>query len=161
MLSHVVAVSRWLLRSLLANSTPNQLAAGFTLGMIIGLVPKGNLIAVSLCVLVFSLRMNKGFALAAAIVFSVIGPYADAFSHKLGVVILSADALQGVYAAALSLPLSPWLGFHNTVVAGSLVTGLYVAYPVFWVVRTICEYPLGVRCQVSGVREPQSTGGAT
>jgi uncharacterized protein (TIGR03546 family) len=136
----VVAVSRRILYSLLASSSPAQLAGGFTLGMIIGLVPKSNLIAVSLCVLLFSLRVNKGSALVAAIVFSALGPYADSFSHKLGVILLNAEPLQVVYASIWSLPLGPWLGFHNTVVAGSLVTGLYIAYPTYWLVRAICVW---------------------
>jgi uncharacterized protein (TIGR03546 family) len=128
------------MRSLLASNSPHQLAAGCTLGMMIGLVPKGNLIVLVLCVLVFSLRVNKGMALVAAIVFAVLGPYADAFSHKLGLAVLSIDLFQPVYASVLCLPLGPWLGFHNTVVAGTLLMGLYVAYPVYWAVRAISTW---------------------
>jgi uncharacterized protein (TIGR03546 family) len=156
----MVALLRWLVGTLLASSSPRQLAAGFTLGMIIGLVPKGNLIAVSLCVLLFSLKANKGLALAAALVFSVLGTTADAFSHKLGIMILGNNALQGVYAAALSIPLGPWLGFHNTVVTGSLVIGFYIAYPVYWLVQMICVWGQVVRCRVLVARELQSSGGA-
>ena len=140
MYSPVVAILRRVLHGLLASDSPNQLAAGFTLGMIIGLVPKGSLIAISLCVLLFSLRVNKGLALVAAVLFSVIGPVADSFSHKLGLALLSTDALQSTYALAFSLPLGPWLGFHNTVVAGSLTLGLYVAYPVYWICRVLCSW---------------------
>jgi uncharacterized protein (TIGR03546 family) len=137
MLSPVVAILRRVLQALLRNDSPGEIAAGFTLGLIIGLVPKGTLVAVSLCVLLFSLRVNKGLGLAAAIVFSALGPGVDAFSHKLGLMILGTNALQPVYAAALSLPLGPWIGFHNTVVTGSLALGLYIAYPVYWSVRAI------------------------
>jgi len=130
---------RRIVQALLASDSPNQLAAGFTLGMIIGLVPKGNLIAISLCVLVFSLRVNKGLALVAAVLFSALGPLADSFSHKLGLALLSMDTLQPTYALALGVPLAPWLGFHNTVVAGSLALGLYIAYPVYWSSRALCR----------------------
>jgi uncharacterized protein (TIGR03546 family) len=122
----------------MASTSPHQLAAGFALGMIVGLVPKGNLIVLSLCVLLFSMRVNKGLALAAAIVFTMIGPYADAFSHKLGLAVLSITSFQPIYASVLCLPLGPWIGFHNTVVTGSLLVGLYVAYPAYWTVRAIC-----------------------
>jgi uncharacterized protein (TIGR03546 family) len=127
-------------QALLANHSPHQLAAGFTLGMIMGLVPKGNLIVVALCVLLFSFRLNKGMALAAAIMFTLLAPYADAFSHKLGMAVLSFGLFQPVYASVLCLPLGPWIGFHNTVVTGSLLTGLYVAYPVYWAVRVTCTW---------------------
>jgi uncharacterized protein (TIGR03546 family) len=123
---------------LLASDSPSQLAAGFTLGMIIGLVPKGNLIAMSLCVLLFSLRVNKGMALSAAVLFSMLSPLADAFSHKLGHALLSTESLQSSYALAFGLPLGPWLGFHNTVLAGSLTLGLYIAYPVYWISHVLC-----------------------
>ena len=128
-----------MLHGLLASDSPNQLAAGFTLGMIIGLVPKGNLIAVSLCVLLFSMRVNKGLALVAAVLFSAIGPLVDSFSHKLGLALLSTDALQSTYVLAFSLPLGPWLEFHNTVVAGTLTLGLYIAYPVYWISSVLCK----------------------
>ena len=140
MLSPVIAICRRVLKSLLASDSPNQLAAGFTLGMIIGLVPKGNLIAVSLCVLLFSMRVNKGLALVAAVLFSAIGPLVDSFSHKLGLALLSTDALQSTYAMAFSLPLGPWLEFHNTVVAGTLTIGLYIAYPVYWFSGVLCTW---------------------
>jgi uncharacterized protein (TIGR03546 family) len=132
-----VSSLRRVLRTLLASDSTNQLAAGFTLGMIIGLVPKGNLIAMSLCVLLFSMRVNKGLALMAAVLFSAIGPYADLFSHKLGLALLGINALQPTYALAQGIPLAPWLEFNNTVVAGSLALGLYVAYPAYWVSRVL------------------------
>jgi uncharacterized protein (TIGR03546 family) len=138
MLARVVSILRRILHGLLASDSPDQLAAGFTLGMIIGLVPKGNLVALSLCVLLFSVRVNKGLALIAAIVFSVFGPWADPFAHKLGLVVLNLDALQAVYAAIFYLPLGPWIGFHNSAVTGSLLLGIYFAYPVYWMVRTLC-----------------------
>jgi uncharacterized protein (TIGR03546 family) len=140
MLSPVVAILRKVLSGLLASNGAEQLAAGFTLGMMIGLVPKGNLIVLSLCVLLFSLRVNKGMALVAAILFSAISPFADSFTHKLGLAVLNTGALQSTYALAFSLPLGPWFGFHNTVVAGSLALGLYIAYPVYWSSRLVCTW---------------------
>jgi uncharacterized protein (TIGR03546 family) len=138
MFSAIVAPLRRIVHALLADAAPSQLAAGFTLGMIVGLMPKGNLIALSLCVLLFSMRCNKGLALVAAVLFSCVATWADPFSHKLGLMVLSLKPLQASYASVLQLPLGPWMGFHNTVVTGSLIIGLYLAFPVYWVTRTIC-----------------------
>jgi multisubunit Na+/H+ antiporter MnhE subunit len=33
--------------------------------------------------------------------------------------------------------LGPWLGFNNTIVTGSLLLGLYLAYPVYWLTRRL------------------------
>src|SRR6185436_17207402 len=135
MFSNAIVVIRKIVRALLASNAPGQLAAGFTIGMMIGLLPKGNLIALSLCVLLFSIRCNKGLGLAAAIAFSFVGAWTDPFAHKLGLAVLSMDAMQIKYASVFNAPLGPWLGFNNTVVAGSLLLGLYVAYPVYWLTR--------------------------
>jgi uncharacterized protein (TIGR03546 family) len=137
MLSNAIAVLRKVVHALLAGNAPGQLAAGFTIGMMIGLVPKGNLIALSLCVLLFSLRCNKGIGLAAAVAFSFAGPWTDSFANRLGLVVLNAEPLQAAYASVFNLPLGPWLGFDNTVVTGSLLMGLYLAYPVYWLTRRL------------------------
>jgi uncharacterized protein (TIGR03546 family) len=140
MLSELVAPLRRVVRALLAFHSPPELAAGFTIGMIIGLVPKGNLIALSLCVLLFSLRVNKGMAIAAAALFSCVATTLDPFAHKLGLVVLTAKSLQIDYACVYILPLGPWLGFHNTVTSGALLVGLYVAYPVYFVIRALAMW---------------------
>ncbi len=133
MISTVLRPVRRALQAMLANDTPHQLAAGFALGMVLGLMPKGNLVAFSLCVLLFSMRVNTGLGLIAAVLFSWIAPLADPFADKLGMIVLSADSLQVSYAALFQLPLGPWLAFDNTVVTGSLLLGLYIAYPVYFV----------------------------
>lgn len=130
--SDVVALVRRVVHLLLAGNSPRQLAAGFTIGMMIGIMPKGNLIALMLCIVLFSTRWNKGLALAAAIAFSFAAPWIDPLSHKIGQYVLTFDSLQATYAATLDFPLGPWLGFNNTVVAGSLLLGLYISYPVYW-----------------------------
>jgi uncharacterized protein (TIGR03546 family) len=137
MLAEIVAPVRRVLNALLACRTPPELAAGFTLGMIIGLVPKGNLIALSLCVLLFSLRVNKGLGVASAVMFSCLATSIDSFAHKLGLIVLSAESLQVVYASAFNMPLAAWLGLHNTVTCGTLLVGVYISYPVYFVIRTL------------------------
>jgi uncharacterized protein (TIGR03546 family) len=137
MLSDPVAALRKFCRVLLLSSAPGQLAAGFTIGMMIGIVPKGNLVALSLCVLLFSIRCNKGLGLAAAVAFSFVGPWTDPFTNRLGLAALNLQPMQATYASIFKLPIGPWLGFNNTVVAGSLLMGLYLAYPVFWITRLL------------------------
>src|SRR3954469_1898738 len=139
MIAAAVNVLRQCCRALLANNAPEQLVAGFTIGMVIGLVPKGNLIALSLCVLLFSMRCNKATGLLAAFLFSFAGPLTDNFAHRLGSILLGIKPLQATYAGIFNLPFGPWLGFNNTVVAGSLVMGIYLAYPVYWITKRIFE----------------------
>jgi uncharacterized protein (TIGR03546 family) len=139
MFSLVVKTLRSLTSALLSDDSPRQLAAGFALGMIIGLMPKGNLIAVSLCVLVFSLRVNASAAILAAVAFSWVGAILDPLSANLGARVLGIASMQATYASMFNLPLGPWLGFNNTAVMGSLLIGLYLAYPAYWISRTVSE----------------------
>src|SRR2546422_11231565 len=105
MFSASIRILRKTVRALLASNTPGQLAAGFTIGMMIGLVPKGNLIALSLCVLLFTTRCNKTLGLSAAIAFSFVGAWTDPFAHRLGLVVLDLKPLQATYASIFNLPL--------------------------------------------------------
>jgi uncharacterized protein (TIGR03546 family) len=137
MIAVAVNVLRRFCRALVATNAPEQLAAGFTIGMVIGLVSKGNLIALSLCVLLFSIRCNKATGLLAALLFSFAGPLTDNFAHRVGSIVLGMKPLQATYAGIFNLPFGPWLGFNNTVIAGSLVMGIYLAYPVYWLTKQI------------------------
>jgi uncharacterized protein (TIGR03546 family) len=139
MLSPCFAFLQRAVHRLIAGDSPHRLAAGFTLGMMLGLVPKANLIAGALCVVLFWLRVNKGLAVAAALAFSLVSTWADPFTHKVGAMVLAIDSLQPLYAWLYSLPLGPWLGFHNTVVTGSLLVGAYLAYPTYWLVWAACS----------------------
>jgi uncharacterized protein (TIGR03546 family) len=123
---------RRVVQALLAHDASNQLAAGFALGMVLGLVPKGNLIAVSLFVLLFSLRVNTGIGLIAALAFSWCGSVLDPVADKLGAYMLANGSLQTTYASLFQLPFGPWFEFNNTVVVGSLAIGLWAMYPTYW-----------------------------
>lgn len=131
MLSLLLRPLRQTVGVLMANDSPRQVAAGAALGMMLGLAPKGNLVAVALGVLLFSLRVNKPAGLATASLFSWIGLACDPFFHRLGAKLLRIEGLQTHYAWLYEQPLGPWIGFNNTVVLGALVAGLYLAYPCY------------------------------
>lgn len=130
---------RHALTALVSGDSPRQLAAGITLGMVVGFMPKGNLIAISLFVAIFALRVNSTMAILSASFFSLIGSGVDHFAHKLGSQVLTYQPLEACYASLYNLPLGPWLGFNNTVVMGSLCLAVYIAYPVYWSSELACR----------------------
>ena len=130
---------RYLAEVFLATDSPRRLAAGVMLGMMIGLVPKGNLIAVGLLVLLFAVRANLATGTIAAVLFSWMGFLFDPVSHRIGLALLGAQRLQPIWAYLYDLPLVPWTSFNNTVVFGSLVLGICLSYPVYRVSRRIFE----------------------
>jgi uncharacterized protein (TIGR03546 family) len=137
MLSLVLRPVRQLIDALTANDSPNQLAVGFTIGMMLGLVPKGNLIAVALMVLLCAVRVNRSAGLLSAAMFSLVAPLLDGITHKIGEAVLYQPGLQGAYAWLYDQPLGPFIGFHNTVTIGALLLGLYITYPCFYGSRMV------------------------
>jgi len=131
MLALLVRPLRLLVQALAAADSPRQLAYGFALGMMIGLVPKGNLIALALALLLLVTRANLAAGGVAAVAFSWLGVWLDPLSHRLGLALLTKPSLQPTWAWLYDLPLMPWTGFHNTVVLGSLLVGLWLFYPSY------------------------------
>lgn len=130
-------VHRFLLRParllvrLLADASPQRIAWGLALGMLVGLVPKGNLTAALLTIIVLATRANLGAAGLAALVFSWLGALADPLTHRLGLALLTSSTLRALWDWTYGLPLVPWLRLHNTVVLGNLLLGLALLLPAY------------------------------
>ncbi|NOY42575.1 MAG: TIGR03546 family protein [Planctomycetes bacterium] len=132
MTSFLLRPVRQLAQSLIGNDTPRQIAWGFTLGMFIGLIPKGNLIAVLLMVLLFALRVNLSAGMLATGLFSWGGFLLDSFAHRIGSLALVWQPARPLYTWLYESPLGTWIGTNNTVVVGQLLIALYLTYPVYW-----------------------------
>jgi uncharacterized protein (TIGR03546 family) len=126
---------RFLAQALIVETTPRQLAWGFALGMLIGLVPKGNLIAVALMTLFCALRINVASGTAAIFIFSWAGLLLDPWSHRLGQHLLTNESLRPVWTSLYNKNLVPWTSFNNTVVLGSTLIGLALLLPCYAIVR--------------------------
>ena len=122
---------RFFARAIVAQDSPRQLALGFALGMLVGLVPKGNLLAASLMIVVAGSKVNLGTAMLSAFLFSWVGMLADPVSHEVGLLLLSNESLAGFWTWLYNLPVVPWTRFNNTVVLGSLLLALVLFYPVY------------------------------
>ena len=71
-------------QALIGNDTPRQTAWGFALGMMVGLLPKGNLIAAVLAMLLFGTKVNRAAGLLGIGLFSYAGWALDGFAHRFG-----------------------------------------------------------------------------
>lgn len=130
---------RGLVQTFLQEEAPRRIAFGFAFGMMIGLVPKGNLTAAALGVILLASRSSLVAAGSAAGLFSWIGMWLDPFSHRLGTALLTHDAWQASFARLYEYPLVPWTGLNNTVVLGSLLVGLGLFVPTYGLVRWAYE----------------------
>ena len=119
--------------------TPKQLAMGIALGLVIGLVPKGNFMCIGLCLLAVSTRVNLGTTMLAAIVFSLVSPFADPLTHRIGLKLLTWELAQPVYDILYGIPFVAWTAFNDTVVMGSLALGLSLSLPTYWLSKRYFE----------------------
>ncbi len=128
----------WLLRELrllqaafCAKDSPRQMAAGLACGLLLGLIPKGNLLAILVASMLLATRMSLATGIAAALCISLVAPWCDPVTHRLGYGVLTFPPLQSVWRSLARLPLAPWTSFNNTVVMGSLLLGTLLMYPTY------------------------------
>jgi uncharacterized protein (TIGR03546 family) len=125
-------------QAIFGRNQPGQLAWGFALGILLGLVPSSSLIAALILTLVCCLKVNHGMAGVTALVTTLVAAKLDPYSHAVGMKLLEHPQLIGAWAFVWQLPGVPWMSINNTVVLGSLVLGLvsvgptyFVSYPIF------------------------------
>lgn len=147
---HFLRPIRFLAETLTAECSARQLALGFAMGAVIGLVPKGNLTGIALMVILCGARVNLGAGLTGAFLFSWLGAAADPLTHRLGELLLTAEVLSPLWIYLYDLPVVPWTAFNNTVVLGSFVLGLMLFFPTYWFGRPVfekCVTPICTRLQ--------------
>lgn len=127
----IIQPARFLVETLTEASSSRQMAAGFALGMWIGLVPKDNLIAIMLMILLYLIRVNLSAGLMAAFLFSWVGFLLDPLFHQLGKTALTQSQLEPLWTWMINQPFVPWTNFNNTVVMGSFLAGLILLIPVY------------------------------
>jgi uncharacterized protein (TIGR03546 family) len=137
MLSLALRPVRLFAQAVIANDSPRQIAWGFTLGMMIGLVPNGNFTALALGMMLLGLRVNKPAGLVGIGVFTWLGLFIDDFAHSLGSAVLVWEAARDLHTSLYNAGVSPLLGWNNTVVVGQLLIGLYLAFPAYWLTHRI------------------------
>ncbi len=129
-------------RAIAGRRYPHQLAWAVAFGLLLGIIPHGNLLAVGLVMLVLSLKLNHAAAGLTAIATSFLAARLDPVSHEVGDYVLTHPQFSEVAVKAWSLPLVAWTDLNNTVVMGSFVIGsgallpvFFVTYPIFKVFR--------------------------
>lgn len=149
-----------LFAALHGGADPRHIAAGFALGAALGLVPKGNLFALIFFLLFFALRLNKGMALLSATFFTPLGWAFDAPAHRVGLALLKAPALEGLWTALYDMPIVPLTRFNNTVVLGNLVFGLVLAVPLYFAcLRFVAWYAANLAEKVERLKLVQALKG--
>lgn len=122
---------RMMLKAVLGEAKAGQLALGFAFGLWIGMVPKGNLTAVFLGVVMATTRANLGIATATILITSLASMGLDPVFDSVGSFLLSLPSLQRFWTQLYNMPVAPWTGFNNSIVLGSFLVGLLLVFPSY------------------------------
>ncbi|MBL7669488.1 MAG: TIGR03546 family protein [Bdellovibrionaceae bacterium] len=119
----------------------NQLAAGLSLGLLLGFSPFLSIQTVLVLLLVFFFRIQLGAAFLSAFFFKFVAYLIDPIADQLGRNFLEMSALRPIYVELFNMPLVPMTRFNNSIVMGSLVIAVILLVPAFFFFRwSILKY---------------------
>lgn len=118
------------IKALNSNAKPSQIVNSFCIGLILGLMPKGNLLWYVLLVFFAFVRINKAGYFIMMAVGALIAPLLDPLFDTVGYAALTFTPLENFYARLLDVPFVGFTRFNNTIVAGSLVCGAAAYIPL-------------------------------
>jgi uncharacterized protein (TIGR03546 family) len=125
-----------ILKILNSEISPNQVAAGFAFGALLGLVPAKGLMPVVLFLVALVVNINLVMVMLGAALFKILSYAVDPAANQLGHQLLSqVSALQPLWTQLYNMPLVPYTRFNNTIVMGSLVIGLVLFIPLFFLAK--------------------------
>jgi uncharacterized protein (TIGR03546 family) len=114
------------------NQKRTQVAAGFSWGLLLGLIPAGNVFWIVLFAVSFLFRNNHLtkilFMIIVKLFLGLLNPQIDIVGWEL----LHIEALQPFFITLYNMPLVPLTAFNNTLVAGGLCLGLILWIPAFF-----------------------------
>lgn len=120
-----------------SNAKKEQIAAGLACGLLLGLIPAGNLLWVALFALTFFFKLHYGMQMLSLALFKLVAVLAAPLLDALGWAILNLNALRPAFIALAELPIAPLTRFNNTLVMGGLVAGLILWVPAFFGFRAL------------------------
>ncbi|QEF96803.1 hypothetical protein Mal15_08330 [Stieleria maiorica] len=110
---------------------PHQLAGGVALGVLLGIIPHGNLLALIVLLALVCFKVNHALMGVVAIAASFLATRLDPYSHLVGEYMLTHPTGSEWAKQAWAFPVVPWTDLNNTVVLGSFVIGTASVLPIF------------------------------
>lgn len=123
-----------LLKAINANSKPAEIANAVCVGLILGFVPKTNVLWYILAVFFLFVRMNKSAYVLMILLGSLIAPTFDLYFDKVGYTVLTFQPFESFFSTLIDVPFVIFTKINNTVVCGSFVIGLLAYIPLFIIV---------------------------
>ena len=146
-----------LLHVLNSEAEPGQISLALAFGLITGFTSLWSLHNLLVLLLVLVLRVNLSAFLLGTAVFSGIAYLLDPVFHRVGLAVLTAQPLEGVWIVLYNSTLWRIERFNNSIVMGSLLISLALFVPTVLALNwTIRQYRARVLASVKRLRIVQA-----
>jgi len=130
----VLTIIAKMLKLLNSETAPSQIAAAVILALFMGLSPLSAPHNLFLLLLVLVLRVNLSLFLLSFALFSALAWLIDPWAHSVGLALLQADSLQGLWTSLYNNDFWRFMAFNNSLVLGTTVMALILAMPLYFAV---------------------------
>lgn len=114
----------------------NQIAAGISLGLVLGLSPTLSLQTLIVFIIIFLFRIQAGAAFLSAFFFKFIGYLLDPVADPIGRWVLEEPNLRSIFIELYNMPIIPLTRFNNSVVMGSGILA-FIFFPILFIFSRI------------------------
>ena len=126
-----------LLKVLNSEAEPGQISLALCLGMVAGLTPLMSLHNLIVLLLALIIRVNLSAFILGTLFFSGVAYAIDPVFHTIGLKVLGAGSLEGVFTSMYNNPVMRVARFNNTIVMGSLVSSVIAFVPVAFILNIL------------------------
>jgi len=120
-----------LLKVLNSETEPGQISMAFCLAMVAGLTPLLSLHNLLTLLLVLLLRLNLSAFILAGTFFTGSAYLLDPLFHWIGLTVLNAGALAGLWTLLYNITFFRLANFNNSILMGSLIFALILFVPLY------------------------------
>ena len=141
------------LKLLNSETGTNQIAAGFSIGLILGFSPFLSLQTLIVLILLMTFRIQIGAAFLSAFVFKFVAFLLDPICDSLGRWILENETLRPLFVDLYNMPLVPLTRFNNSIIMGSGLLGFILFIPAYFIfLALVRQYRITVVARIKGTK---------
>ena len=150
-----------LLTVLNSEAEPGQISLALAFSLIVGFTPLWSLHNLLVLLIVLLLRVNLSAFLLGTALFSGVAYLLDPLFHRIGLAVLMAPSLEGLWTSLYNSTLWRIERFNNSIVMGSLLVSLALFVPTVlafnWAIRKYRERVLAKMKQLRVVQALTAT----
>ena len=124
-----------LLGAISSNTRPGAIAHAVSCGVLLGFMPKDNLLWYILFIFIMFMTIQRGAYALSILLGAAFTVFLDPLFDSVGYSILTVESVKPYYASLLDIPFVAFTKFNNTVVMGSFVCGVAAYIPLYVLAR--------------------------